>query len=204
MSRQPAILLLGPTGAGKSPLGDYLAAHGFRGQRCIHFDFGAQLRRVATCGDEGLTEDDVAYVRKVLSEGALLENETFHIARTILDGFIVGAGTGPNDVVVLNGLPRHVGQARDMATIVDVRMVVSLQCTAETVRARIAANSGGDRTGRTDDSLKAIEAKLEIYAARTYPLLDHYRVEGVQHRLVPVDVRTAPSDIVSVLRETKD
>ncbi len=88
MSKHDAILLLGPTGAGKSPLGDCLAEQGLGERRCVHFDFGAQLRHVAEHGGRGLTEDDVAYVRKVLTEGALLEDETFYIARAILEGFM--------------------------------------------------------------------------------------------------------------------
>ena len=42
-----AILLLGPTGSGKSPLGDELEANGLNGRRCLHFDFGRRLRRAA-------------------------------------------------------------------------------------------------------------------------------------------------------------
>jgi hypothetical protein len=42
----PALLLLGPTGAGKTPLGDWLEAHGLWGRPCHHFDFGANLRAV--------------------------------------------------------------------------------------------------------------------------------------------------------------
>jgi len=37
-----AILLIGPTGSGKTPLGDWLQAYGFCGHRCHRFDFGAK------------------------------------------------------------------------------------------------------------------------------------------------------------------
>jgi adenylate kinase family enzyme len=194
--KHEAILLLGPTGSGKSPLGDCLAARGLSGRRCIHFDFGAQLRRVAEQGCEGLSQDDIAYVRRVLTEGALLEDETFYIARTILETFLNEAHAGTEDLVVLNGLPRHAGQARDVDSMLDLILVTALECTAATVHARIARNTGGDRTERTDDSTEEIARKLEIYAARTRPLIDHYRAEGIPCRIIPVEVNTTPEDML--------
>ena len=47
MIRQPGILLLGPTGSGKTPLGDRLQIRDLWGRRCHHFDFGVRLRDVA-------------------------------------------------------------------------------------------------------------------------------------------------------------
>ncbi|MCX7427258.1 MAG: hypothetical protein NTW96_16720 [Planctomycetia bacterium] len=45
-TRNDAMLLLGPTGSGKTPLGDLLERRGLGGRRCVHFDFGAHLRRI--------------------------------------------------------------------------------------------------------------------------------------------------------------
>jgi len=202
-NKNEAILLLGPTGAGKTPLGDCLAERGLFGRRCVHFDFGAQLRHVAEHGGRGLAPEDVAYVQGVLTNGVLLENDTFHIARTILETFMEEQGAGAQDIVVLNGLPRHAGQARDVGEVLDVILVVALECTAEITHARIAKNSGGDRTKRTDDSVAEIARKLDIYAARTLPLLEHYRSEGAQRRRVPVGVETTPSDILETLNAFK-
>ncbi len=196
MEKNKAILLLGPTGAGKTPLGDGLAERGLLGRRCVHFDFGAQLRQVAEHGGRGLAANDVAFVQRVLTEGALLEDDTFHIARTILESFMEGQDVGAQDLVVLNGLPRHVGQARDVGKIVDVILVVALECTAGIVHERIATNSGGDRADRTDDSVAEIARKLKIYAERTQPLLAHYRSEGTTCRPIPVGVETTPADLL--------
>lgn len=197
--KNEAILLLGPTGSGKTPLGDCLAERGLFGRRCVHFDFGAQLRHAAEHGGEGLTPDDVAFVQRVLTEGALLEDDTFHIAHTILENFMAEQHVGARDIVVLNGMPRHAGQARDAGDVLNVILVVALECTAEVVHKRIAGNSGGDRTERTDDSVEEIARKLEIYAARTRPLIDHYRSESVPCRLVPVGIDTTPKEIHSLL-----
>ena len=41
-----AVLLVGPTGCGKSPLGQLLERLGLKGMRCLHFDFGKRLRKI--------------------------------------------------------------------------------------------------------------------------------------------------------------
>ncbi|MBM4063967.1 MAG: hypothetical protein FJ265_23145, partial [Planctomycetes bacterium] len=193
-----AILLLGPTGSGKTPLGGLLAARGLGGRRCVHFDFGAELRRVAA-GAHALPTATVAFVQRVLREGLLLENESFPIARAVFDAFRAELRVAPADLVVLNGLPRHAGQARDVATIADIVLVVALECSAATVHARIRRDSGGDRAGRDDDSIGEVAKKLAIYAARTEPLLDHYRRAGVPCRVVSVGVDTSAADVLEAL-----
>jgi adenylate kinase family enzyme len=203
MMRTEAILLLGPTGVGKTPLGDCMAERGLFGRRCVHFDFGAQLRQVSNRGGKGLTPGDVATVQSVLAGGALLEDDTFHIARTILEVFMAEQDIGVQDIIILNGLPRHAGQARDVGEILNVILIVALECTAEITHERILQNSGGDRAERTDDSVAEIGRKLEIYAARTRPLLAHYRAEGIRHCRVPVHVETTPADILALLEPTE-
>ena len=187
------MLLLGPTGSGKTPLGRLLAARGLAGRRCVHFDLGERLRAVAV-GDlrlPGLTDADVAFVRHVLDEGALLEDEHFHIAEAILRDFIAEADA----LIVLNGLPRHEGQAEDVARIVEVAEAIHLACPAETVLQRIAADTGGDRTDRCDDGLLAVRRKLEIFNRRIAPLLDYYRRRGTPVRDVPVGPTDTPEDV---------
>jgi adenylate kinase family enzyme len=137
----------------------------------------------------------VAFVRRVLRSGALLENETFHIAQAIFDAFAAERGLRSRDLVVLNGLPRHAGQAADVDGILDVRMVVRLACSPEVVVERIRLNTGGDRTGRTDDSTADIVRKLRIYEQRTAPLVDHYRAKGVRIEKVDIGARTTPEQL---------
>ena len=187
VSAAKAILLLGATGAGKSPLGDVLEARGLGGRRCVHFDFGRRLRAIDRAdGGAGLTRREVRTVRSSLASGVLLDDEHFPIAAKLLEAFLAARNVGPDDFVVLNGLPRHAGQARDAAAIVNVTAVVELRCTPETVRERIRANAGGDRTNRTDDDPAAVGRKLDLYADRVGPLLDHYRAAGATIHTVDV------------------
>jgi len=186
--RPPALLLLGPTGSGKTPLGELLEARGLAGGRCAHFDFGENLRQaVARNEPDGIvSRADIEFLRHVLQTGALLEDDQFPLAAGILRSFLARRRVDRAAWVVLNGLPRHVGQAVAVSDILDVRALVSLRCSPETVLARIAADTGGDRGGRADDDLVAIGRKLAIFADRTQPLLDFYR--GRNAKVIVVDV----------------
>ena len=180
MSRPHAILLLGPTASGKTPLGEMLQARGLGAGRCVHFDFGDRLRRIAAglLNVDELTGDDRALIAEVLDRGALLEDEHFGVAEKILRAFLAEQNARPYDQVVLNGLPRHVGQAGDLDRIVTVHLVVELACSTETVIRRLADDIGGDRADRIDDDQARVRKKLELYTRRTEGLLDHYRRLG--------------------------
>ena len=196
-NRYNAILILGPTGSGKTPLGDLLDKRGLWESRCAHFDFGASLRSIADTGRKPhlLSDDDMAVITSVLKSGALLEDSQFHIAQSILQSFAEDKGLGEDDLLVLNGLPRHAGQADGVGTVTDVRMVVHLECTPDVVAGRIRGNTGGDRTSRIDDAPGDIKLKLAIFDERTKPLLDYYRRNNARVEAYKVAVGTTAPDI---------
>jgi len=202
MKNHSALLLLGPTGSGKTPLGEYLEANGLYGKRCFHFDFGRELRSVAESNMPPIncTQEDVDYIHKVLKEGALLENETFYIAKNLLHAFIEQNGITADDLVILNGLPRHVGQAEDVDAIISMKLVILLECSPEVVYKRIQLNSGGDRSGRVDDSIADIKGKLMIFNKKTLPLVQYYSDKGIPVKRIPVTEKTRPEDMVHSLR----
>jgi adenylate kinase family enzyme len=180
-----AILLLGPTGSGKSPLGDLLEARGVG----VHFDFGRRLR----AANAGFSPREREVIAESLRTGALLENENFPIAARILE-----AAMGEAEWVILNGLPRHVGQARDVDALIDIRQLIVLEATPEVILERIARNTGGDRTGRRDDEEQAVRARLETYRARTLPLIDHYARRGARLIRLPVEVDSTADQLWSL------
>jgi len=196
-SPQPAVIVVGPTGSGKTPLGDAMEAVGFMGRRCFHFDFGRNLRAAAGGDAEyGLSADEIEHLKLVLRDGLLLENDRFALALKILSGFIGGRGMKTDDLLVMNGLPRHEGQADDLEGVLDARLVVHLCATPAAVLERIRRNTGGDRRGRTDDSPAEIARKIRLFDQRTIPLLDRFRTRGVRVIRVNVGVETTARDII--------
>jgi len=197
--RQSTLLLLGPTGSGKTPLGDVLEKQGLWGRAVVHLDFGHQLRSLVagTWSVDALNEEEVAFVGDVLRQGALFENETFTIPERIIAAFIRDAALPEDGLLVLNGLPRHVDQAADLDGLLHVVLVVHLDCAPETVMERIRLNAGGDRTGREDDDLALVRRKLATFHNRTAPLLDHYATRGVHIARIDVSVRMQPEDMAA-------
>jgi len=244
------LVLLGPTGSGKTPLGCLMGQQGLWSRWCVHFDFGAQLRRIAVdfpteagppqpesstdlfrlfprttgknyrpgekcpCLSQYFTDQEREFVRQVLRRGALLEDEHFPLALKILQYFLLSEGLrrtdlapfaahplpkaevfSPAPLLVLNGLPRHVGQAEALRRWVDVQAVIHLECPAEVVLERICTNVGGDRQGRTDDDLASVQAKLAVYEARTRPLIDYYQKQGVPVVCLEVTATMRPADV---------
>jgi len=188
VQRNPAILLLGPTGSGKTPLGDLIQQRGLGGKAFWHFDFGANLRDAVrrNSPDELIGSNDILFLRGVLESGALLEDDDFPIAARVLASFMARRGADRQTDIVLNGLPRHVGQAGAITQMLDVRTVIRLQCSRETVISRISSNAGGDRTGREDDQRAAVDEKLAVFQRRTLPLVDYYRKENARIEIVEV------------------
>ena len=201
MNKNHAILLLGPTGSGKTPLGSYLEKKGIWDKRCFHFDFGCELRSISDANvlSSQFTKDDVDCIAKVLKEGALLENETFYFAEKILNSFIKKNSISPDDIILLNGLPRHTGQAKDIDSIVTIKLVICLDCSFEVIKDRVQLNIGGDRSDRTDDSIEEIKKKLEIFHDRTSPMLQYYKKKKIQIEKIRVLVNTNPDKILRYL-----
>lgn len=196
-----AILLLGPTGAGKTPLGEYFEKKGFGGRKCLHFDFGHEMRSIALGNrpPEGFDKEEHSFIRDVLDKGLLLENEHFPIAKKIIDFFLHRKSFTARHTLILNGIPRHVDQARDMDAVADIESLVVLECSADDTCHRISSNVGGDRTRRVDDGIGMIRKKLEIYTSRTAPLIDYYADRGCNIFAIKVTATSTTEDFYSSL-----
>jgi adenylate kinase family enzyme len=192
-----AVLIFGPTGSGKTPLGDYLETMGFNGQACYHFDFGAQLRFIAEQSPDRFADEEIVFIRNVLTSGALLEDDRFYLIQKIMDDFVHEKGVKDDEVIVLNGMPRHAGQAESVMKFIKIQGVIYLNSPPHVVQQRIMTNIGGDRTNRVDDDLEAIKQKLMIFERRTRPLLDFFASHHIPIWTCPVGLQTTPEAIVS-------
>jgi adenylate kinase len=201
---QSAILLLGPTGSGKTPIGELLEQQGLHGHRCAHFDFGDHLRRIAagTWLPPTLSPADIDIVTRAIQERMLLTDDQFYIAEGILKAFILEKDVQTNHLIILNGMPRHAGQAQGVEKLTSVIAVVELRCSPDIVLARIQKNTGGDRTERDDDALDAVRQKLRIYEAQTLPLVDHYRSLQIPVHTINVATDSSAIDMCAQLEQT--
>ena len=66
--RPRALLLLGPTGSSKTPLGQLIEQRGLWQTRCLHFDFGANLRQIVAQDrpDELIGRNDLDFLADLL------------------------------------------------------------------------------------------------------------------------------------------
>jgi adenylate kinase family enzyme len=197
-----AILLLGTSNSGKSPLGDYIQDHfSAPGKRFFHFDFGAQLRRgIAEPGYADLYLDEQAYVGSVM-KGQLIDEAHLSIAGKILRHFIMEKKFTPeNDTLVLNGFPRNIAQADFLGTMdVSVKKVVYLDCppAVALLRKKNAEEGKGfeDRSRRLDSEMEIFKRKIESFESETYPLVEYFGRKNVQILIVKVGERTGPREM---------
>jgi adenylate kinase len=193
-TRYSALLLLGPTGSGKTPLGQLLERRGLWSLRCLHFDFGHVLRQSIQKDSHVLTAAERELVARMLRTGTLLEDEHFPLALKIFEGFLISHNADRRTLIVLNGLPRHTGQAEYMKEVVRMQAVISLECAPEAVMQRINTDAGGDRAGRMDDSLEEVQGKLELFRQRTAPLVDYYKTRHVGIISIEVGATSSAAD----------
>jgi len=163
-----------------------LEKEGLLERPCLHFDFGEALRTATIQQTGQLTRSERDVVEKSLRTGTLLDNEHFPIAKKLLISYLTKRNANEDTLVVLNGLPRHIGQAKAMEAIVEMQTLVSLECEPMIVWKRIRMNTGGDRDERADDTLGEVEQRFEVFIRRTAPLLNYYRELGVP--ILPLDV----------------
>jgi hypothetical protein len=114
---------------------------------------------------------DTDFIRGVLEKGLLLENRHFPLARKILFSFLDRSGFSSDDVLILNGIPRHTGQANDIATIASIRVLVILECSVDSVFCRLRENTGGDRMGRIDDDDALVGGRRHAFHSTPSSLL---------------------------------
>jgi adenylate kinase len=204
--KYPAILLIGPTGSGKTPFGGYLNSKKLFQRNCYHFDFGAGLRSIEQLVDQKdqaslknkfslLGDKELAIIIHSLKSGSLLEDDQFYIAEEILLSFIAEKGITQNDLLVLNGLPRYTDQAVKIDRLVNITGIIYLNCTDNVVHSRIVRDSGGDRAGRNDDSMEEVRRKLTLFRERTLKLSSYDKEKGAKIYDIIISADTQPEDI---------
>src|SRR5712691_6905420 len=84
------------------------------------------------------------------------------------------------DILVLDGIPRNVGQARIMEEMIEVKKLFHLSCPGrETLYTRLKKRALKDN--RLDDANEeVIKRRLETYEKESKPVLDYYPKEIIK------------------------
>lgn len=191
--RYQTILMFGPPGSGKGTQGKILGSiPGFH-----HCSCGDVFRRINPNSDLGqlflqyssrgeLVPDDVTIRAWV---------ENIH-AQVTLSSF-----KPEEDVLILDGIPRDVHQARMLEEHIEVSKVINLTCSDEEKmidRLRRRAL----KENRMDDAKEdVIRNRWQVYLAETAPVLDFYPSELI----ADIDALGSPSEVfLGVLSQVID
>ena len=161
-----AILLFGAPGAGKGTQGKILGAV----PNFYHCACGDVFRSLTVESELGRIFLDYS------SRGELVPDEyTIRLWRAAIEGRKQSGHFQPqHDMLVLDGLPRNLKQARMLDDALNVRAVFNLVCPD---RGKLVARlqRRALRENRLDDAnLEVIQQRLETYDRETKPILEFY------------------------------
>lgn len=182
--RRPAILILGPPGAGKGTQGKVLGAI----PRFYHCACGDVFRSLDTRTEIG--QRFVSYS----SRGELVPDElTIELWKSQVENWAESHLYKPDiDILVLDGIPRNVAQARMIDTFLDIHQVFHLTCPDRAELARRMRKRALKENRIDDASDVVISNRIETYDAETKPILEHYPEEII----TVVDAQRPPVEVL--------
>ena len=187
--RYKCVLLFGAPGSGKGTQGKIIGTiPGF-----FH----------AACGDIFRSLDLTSEMGRVFweysSKGQLVPDEfTVRLWKQVMRGMeMINQFRPASEILVLDGIPRNVEQARLLEDTLDVVKVIHLQCAdlakmVERLRRRALKENRFD-----DANDETIRERLVVYESITRPVLDFYPKE----RVVPVDATMSQIRVLSRIIE---
>jgi adenylate kinase len=188
--RYTTYLLFGPPGSGKGTQGRTLGSI----PRFYH----------CACGDVFRTIDTRTPVGRAFleysSKGKLVPDDvTVELWKEAIEAAVEGHKFKPDiDILVLDGIPRNVGQAKIMEEMIDVKKVFHLSCPGrDTLYTRLKKRALKDN--RLDDANEeVIKRRLEIYEQESKPVLDYYPKEII----TMVDATERPAKVLLNILES--
>ena len=176
-------LLFGPPGSGKGTQGHSLGSI----PRFFH----------CACGDVFRTLDTRTKVGRAFleysSKGQLVPDEiTVELWHAHIDAAVEAHQFKPDiDVLVLDGIPRNVGQAKIMEDVIDVKKVFHLSCP-DRAQLFTRLKKRALKDNRLDDANEeVIKRRLQTYETESKPVLDYYR-----DRVEVIDATQPPARVL--------
>jgi adenylate kinase len=185
------ILLFGPPGSGKGTQGKALGAM----PQFFHLACGDVFRSLDPNSEIGRE------FAKYSKTGALVPDElTIRLWRDAMAKITASGRYKPVDqFLLLDGIPRTVGQAQLMAGDLDVRAIVNLYCNdVQQIVQRLSKRAGLEH--RADDTdIEVIRHRIDVYEEQTQPLLDFYGREKVYSINATRPIEEVTADILRVI-----
>lgn len=168
-AKKAAILILGAPGSGKGTQGAVLAQI----PRFYHYSSGEIFRQLDTRTELG--RKFVEYSKR----GELVPDElTIELWAGHMEDLVTGHVYKPDiDILVLDGIPRNVEQARMLARHVEIHQVFHLSCPNRDELARRLRKRALKEQRLDDASEVVIQQRIKTYEEATKPILDHYGEE---------------------------
>jgi adenylate kinase len=156
------------------------------------------------CGDVFRSIDTRTKVGKAFleysSKGELVPDDiTVELWKEAIDAAVDGHKFKPDiDILVLDGIPRNVGQAKIMDEQIDVQKVFHLSCpNREMLFHRLKKRALKDN--RLDDANEqVIQRRLDTYETESKPVLSYYG----QDRITVVDAMQPPVKVLLQILES--
>jgi adenylate kinase len=194
--RYKAILLFGAPGSGKGTQGKILGSipgffHNATGDIFRSLDLQSEMGRIFW---------------EYAGRGQLVPDEiTIRLWRQYIQGMEMVHQFHPeNELLVLDGLPRNLDQAKLIDDTIDVQKVIYLRCVdlskmVERLRRRAL------RENRFDDANdEVIQRRLVEYEEKTRPVLDFYPEDKIERIDATMSQIRVLSDILKVLVPVKE
>lgn len=169
------VVIFGPPGSGKGTQSDkIIEKYGF-----AHISTGDVLRSEISAN----TELGVK-AKEFIKDGQLVPDEL------IIDMLAVTLDkTESSTGVIFDGFPRTTPQAEALQVMLqkrggDVDTMLSLEVPKDELVTRLLER--GKSSGRSDDNLEVIEARILVYNEQTAPVMDFYKKEETFHAIAGV------------------
>jgi adenylate kinase len=187
--RYQTVLLFGAPGSGKGTQGKILAqVPGF-----FHMSTGEMFRNIDITSDVGRIFHSYMSRGELVPDDVVIKlwSQTIH-AYTILRLY-----KPEQDLLVLDGLPRNIAQAKLMHKHINVLKIVHLKCeNKDDMIQRLAKRAM--RENRPDDAkTDVIRRRWDVYERDTFPVLDFYPKSSI----VDVPCIGSPSLILAKILE---
>jgi adenylate kinase len=191
--RYRTVLLIGAPGSGKGTQGHILGkVPGF-----VHVACGEIFRNLSVGSPLGRVF--LAYS----SRGALVPDDfTIQLWQEHIEGMVKLHHFDPRtDILVLDGIPRNVPQAKLMDTLIDVQRVYYLDCE-DKAKMYMRLKRRALHENRLDDaSDEVIQRRHAVYQEESAPVLDYYPASKIQR----IDTGRTPVEVlVDILTDIRD